>query len=57
MWPMYNICVNLFTYGENIQLGKDSYVIKFRYQKLIDICIKQQIGVLLIAHHSDDQVC
>jgi len=28
-----------------------------RYQKLLDICIKQQIGVLLIAHHSDDQVC
>jgi len=26
-----------------------------RYQKLLDICIKQQIGVLLIAHHSDDQ--
>ncbi|RCV04533.1 hypothetical protein SETIT_1G008700v2 [Setaria italica] len=26
-----------------------------RYQKLLDICIKQQIGILLIAHHSDDQ--
>ncbi|KAL6888126.1 hypothetical protein ACP4OV_009152 [Aristida adscensionis] len=26
-----------------------------RYQKLMDICIKQQIGILLIAHHSDDQ--
>ncbi|KAF7084254.1 hypothetical protein CFC21_087921 [Triticum aestivum] len=28
---------------------------EMRYQKLLDICIKQQIGVLLIAHHSDDQ--
>ncbi|KAM0859711.1 hypothetical protein ACQ4PT_047022 [Festuca glaucescens] len=28
---------------------------EIRYQKLLDICIKQQIGVLLIAHHSDDQ--
>ncbi|CAL5022729.1 unnamed protein product [Urochloa decumbens] len=28
-----------------------------RYQKLLDICIKQQIGILLIAHHSDDQIC
>ncbi|CAO2045371.1 unnamed protein product [Urochloa humidicola] len=26
-----------------------------RYQKLLDICIKHQIGILLIAHHSDDQ--
>ncbi|CAD6247329.1 unnamed protein product [Miscanthus lutarioriparius] len=26
-----------------------------RYQKLLDICIKEQIGILLIAHHSDDQ--
>ncbi|XP_062218803.1 uncharacterized protein LOC133918768 isoform X2 [Phragmites australis] len=26
-----------------------------RYRKLLDICIKQQIGILLIAHHSDDQ--
>ncbi|KAF0932950.1 hypothetical protein E2562_013142 [Oryza meyeriana var. granulata] len=28
---------------------------EMRYQKLLDICIKQQIAVLLIAHHSDDQ--
>lgn len=28
---------------------------EMRYQKLLDICIKQRIGVLLIAHHSDDQ--
>ena len=56
-WPLWNICVNLFTYGEHIQLGWASCVNKFRYQKLLDICIKQQIGVLLIAHHSDDQVC
>lgn len=28
---------------------------EIRYQKLLDICIKQRIGVLLIAHHSDDQ--
>ncbi|KAL6629450.1 hypothetical protein ACP70R_029215 [Stipagrostis hirtigluma subsp. patula] len=26
-----------------------------RYEKLLDICTKQQIGILLIAHHSDDQ--
>ncbi|XP_015625524.1 uncharacterized protein [Oryza sativa Japonica Group] len=28
---------------------------EMRYQKLLDICIKQRIAVLLIAHHSDDQ--
>ncbi|KAG8058676.1 hypothetical protein GUJ93_ZPchr0002g23952 [Zizania palustris] len=28
---------------------------EMRYQKLLDICIKQQIAILLIAHHSDDQ--
>ncbi|TVU33398.1 hypothetical protein EJB05_25213 [Eragrostis curvula] len=26
-----------------------------RYGKLLDICLKQRIGILLIAHHSDDQ--
>ncbi|OEL22890.1 hypothetical protein BAE44_0016090 [Dichanthelium oligosanthes] len=44
-----------FACGEHIQIDKDPYVNKFRYQKLLDICIKQQIGILLIAHHSDDQ--
>uniref|UniRef100_A0A0E0CIS7 tRNA(Ile)-lysidine synthetase n=1 Tax=Oryza meridionalis TaxID=40149 RepID=A0A0E0CIS7_9ORYZ len=28
---------------------------EMRYQKLLDICIKQRIAILLIAHHSDDQ--
>ncbi|KAK3152693.1 hypothetical protein QOZ80_2BG0162240 [Eleusine coracana subsp. coracana] len=28
---------------------------EMRYGKLLDICVKQRIGILLIAHHSDDQ--
>ncbi|KAJ3692223.1 hypothetical protein LUZ60_012573 [Juncus effusus] len=26
-----------------------------RYQKFMDVCVKRQIGILLVAHHSDDQ--
>ncbi|KAL5079708.1 hypothetical protein RYX36_008129 [Vicia faba] len=28
-----------------------------RYQVFHDVCAKHQIGVLLIAHHADDQIC
>ncbi|XP_072978390.1 uncharacterized protein [Typha angustifolia] len=28
---------------------------EMRYQKFQDVCMKQQIGILLIAHHADDQ--
>ena len=61
--PLWYICVywpNLCTGNllcQFIHLDKASCVNKFRYQKLLDICIKEQIGILLIAHHSDDQVC
>ncbi|XP_064974389.1 uncharacterized protein LOC135617752 isoform X2 [Musa acuminata AAA Group] len=30
-------------------------LVKLRYQIFEDVCIKQHIGILLIAHHADDQ--
>ncbi|RWW24530.1 hypothetical protein GW17_00011177 [Ensete ventricosum] len=33
----------------------ESTGINFRYQIFEDVCIKQHIGILLIAHHADDQ--
>ena len=31
--------------------------LNFRYQIFQNVCAQYQIGVLLIAHHADDQVC
>ncbi|XP_058074348.1 uncharacterized protein LOC131223077 isoform X3 [Magnolia sinica] len=30
---------------------------EMRYQLFQEVCIRHQIGVLLIAHHADDQIC
>ncbi|XP_020697640.1 uncharacterized protein LOC110110484 isoform X3 [Dendrobium catenatum] len=30
---------------------------EMRYQIFQDVCAKQHIGVLLVAHHADDQIC
>lgn len=46
-----------------VQLGDVHYFILFklglnlRYEIFQKICIQNRIGVLLIAHHADDQVC
>eukprot|EP00257_Ricinus_communis_P024844 XP_025012258.1 uncharacterized protein LOC8268361 isoform X3 [Ricinus communis] len=37
------------------QLGLFPLHLGYRYQKLHSICLQHQIGVLLIAHHADDQ--
>ena len=34
----------------------ESQARKFRYQKLMDICIKNKINYVLTAHHEDDQI-
>ena len=37
---------------DSVEVGMD-----FRYQHFQKVCIQNQINVLLIAHHADDQVC